>query len=202
MKEKYPYISGYQDAYLAFENVGNLTSEQIQNKKLFNEFFEQTDDEIKLLKESLADKLQQWIAKKMYKTDIPKIESKVYKLKDSKAHNCRFVQGDIMDIDKFTSNEKADVILFRNSLYHLVSTECFAGFRYPKKDAEITVAKLGNKFKNGLNDNGIVVFGENEFEQMGTSSQFVPAIMKRLGFKPLDETENHFPTIWQKTAEN
>jgi len=185
-------ISAFNDSYLVYNNEKSLTKEEEQNKKLFDKFFEPSKEEVPEEKLSLMDRFQQWVVAKMNKEPIMRYEKKSYKLKDGQAKNCRFVQGDIKDIRKIAGEEKADVILFRNVMYHLTNDS----LRNPVKNTKAIVKDIGTKLKDSLNGGGLLVFGEKETIQM--SDDAVPVVMKELGFKPLNETKDHPANIWQK----
>lgn len=185
-------ISAFNDSYLVYDTDKALTKEEKQNKKLFDKFFEPSEEEIPEEKKTLMGKFHEWIISKVNKTPILRFERKSYKLKDGKAENCHFVQGNINDIENIVGDKKADVILFRNAMYHLTTDE----FRNPMGNAKEVAREIGEKIKSCLNDGGLLVFGEKENIQMSDNS--VPKVMKELGFKPVNETEKHPANIWKK----
>ena len=193
-------ISGFKDSYLAFDSSEALSSEQKTNKKIFDDFFEITSEKVPEEKIPLMTRFQIWLTNKLYKTEPIHTDKKLCKLKEGKAENCKFIQGDIEDIRNITGDEKADVILFRNALYHLTTQEIGAmGLRVPKKESESIIENIGRKIKDSLNDNGILVFGEEEPLQMA-DDKTVPKVMKRLGFVPMNETSEHYANVWQKVG--
>lgn len=185
-------ISAFDDSYLVYNSDKALTKDEQKNKKVFDKFFEPSKEEVPEEKKSLFDKFHEWVIAKVNKIPVMKYERKSYKLKDGQAKNCHFVQGDINDIGKIAGKEKADVILFRNALYHMTTDS----LRNPVKNTKEIVKNIGTKIKNSLNDGGLVVFGENETIQMSDNS--LPTVMKELGFKPLNETKDHPANVWQK----
>jgi len=188
-------ISAYKDSYLTAENTSGLSAKQQNNRKLFDKFFEPTDDVYKD-KTPLMDRFQLWFSDHICRIPMIKLESKYYKLKDGMADNCKFVQGDIENIEQITGDKKADVILFRNALYHLATDEN-GGCRYPKVNSEGIIENVAKKIKNSLNDNGILVFGVDEPAQL-MDDKTVPKVMTKLGFKPLNKTSEHPANVWEK----
>lgn len=181
----------YTDTYLLSDTNKGLSTVQTRFKSLFKEFFEPTNEKIK---KPFGERIRDLITKRNGYTPM-QLERKSYKLKDGMAENCKFIQGDVLEIDKILNGEKADVISFSNALYHL-TTDSMCGVRSLKKDAEQTIENLMTKFKNCLNNNGIVVFGENEGVQIA-NNEVVPKVMKRLGFTPLNETAEHSANVWK-----
>lgn len=183
--------SEFSDNYLINPNIKGLTPTEYRFKSLFNEFFEPAPDTkverlIKYFKKMIDGENQTYL----------RTEKKKYKLKDGMADNCRFIQGDISDIDKLMKDEKADVISFSNAMYHLTTKNLCFGEREPIENREEIVKTLLTKFKNCLNDNGIVVFGEREEEQM-LDNITIPKVMNELGFQPLNKTDNHSANVWK-----
>lgn len=184
----------YTDVYLTKPGNDGLTAAQQRFKSLFNEFMEPTNEKLKT-------PFWEWltnIMNKKYEIAPLELERKAYRLKDGMAENCDFVVGDIENIDKILKGEKVDVISFNNALYHL-TTEYEYGDRIKLPDAEDTIEELMTKFKNCLNKDGIVVFGEDEGAQLADEeNKMVPQIMKKLGFIPLNNTSKHDANVWKK----
>lgn len=182
----------YFDGYLINGQTKGLTASQRHLLSLFNEFFEPKG---KKLEPTLIEKLQYLLQKNngYEPIEVDRIE---YKLKDGMAENCRFVQGDIRNIDKILNGEKQEAIYFRNSLYHLITDNLYSDTRTPVKDSPKIVEDLMTKFRSCLNKDGLVVFGEKEGPQIG-DSELVPRIMTKLNFAPLNETAEHGPNVWK-----
>ena len=185
--------SPYSDTFLLSNDSSGLTADQKRLHSLFNEFFIPTNRKIK---RSFWERLQNMIDESMSQDVI--ITDKVeYALKDGMAENCKFQCGDVQNIDKILNGKKADAISFCNALYHLTTKDPTSDLRVPKENAEEIIENLMTKFKHCLNDKGLVVFGENEAVQMGDGSM-VPKVMKKLGFNPLNATDQHPANVWQK----
>ena len=162
-------------------------------KSLFNEFFEPTGEKIKT---PLGERLYNMMVKRNGGNPL-ELERKPYKLKDGMAENCTFVRDDLRNIDKVLGKEKADVISCCHTLYHITTDYENLFERIPKKNAEEILEKLMQKFKDCLNKDGIIVFGEDEGSEIGHSN-IVPNVMKRLGFTPLNKTAEHEANVWRK----
>ena len=115
-------------------------------------------------------------------------------------NNCNFKVGDIRDIQTLTDREKSDVIFFKNAIYHMISDDLGANtLRIIKPNGESIAENIITKLKNNLNENGLIVFGEEEVFQTG-DKDLVPRIMKKLGFEALNETEEHEANVWKKVS--
>ncbi|MCR5266380.1 MAG: hypothetical protein K6E29_07280 [Cyanobacteria bacterium RUI128] len=183
----------YTDLYLIGKGNQGLTPNQQMFKALFNEFFEPTGEKIRTPWDEVMFNLM-----KARNGEKPlELDRKAYRLKDGMADNCSFVRGDIQDIDKILNGEKVDVISFSNALYHLTTYFENGYDRIPKRYAEQTTESLMTKFKNCLNEKGIVVFGEDEGPQIG-DSELIPKIMTKLGFTPMNKTAEHEANVWRK----
>jgi len=184
----------FEDAYLAFEQEKPLTPEQKKYKQLFNDFFELLNFPSKKIK--LKEKLQKWISKKL---DPIQHEDRYFMLKENKAQNCRFIQGDVMDIEKFTGEHNVNVLSIKNMLYHILSTnpECQTCRNLKPNAAEI-FKDLIYKFKNILTDKGIIILGEQEDMQVTGFSEIVPKLLEKSGFRPRNQIDNHYANVWQK----
>lgn len=189
--------SAFDDIFLAFESKKPLTSEQKNHKRLFNEFFEITNETAPQEKLSLGTRFKYWYLKKLFKIQPPEFEGKIVKLKDNKAVNCGFTTGDIMNMSDVTKGEKADVITFSNAMYHLIADDIGnMGFRQPKKNAEEITRKIAAQVKENLNPKGVFVLGENEVLQT-MDSEIVPKVFKEFGFQALNATDDHAANVWK-----
>lgn len=190
------YSYHFKDSFLCFNSENVLTQEQIEQKLLFDKFFEVTP-EVYEEKETLGYKIQRWYLAKILKIALPKYDSKVVKIKDSQLENCSFKEGDILNLTDIIGSEKADVITFSNALYHLTTDDIGGGMlRQPKENSEEIVRDIAIKIKQSLNPNGIFVLGENEYSQ-NMDSTIIPKVFKELDFEPLNKTEEHFENVWR-----
>jgi len=190
------YTTFHKDSFLCFKSKNSLNKEQLEQKKLFDEFFDITPEVYKE-KESLGYKIQRWYMAKFLKIAMPSYESKIVKVKDDKLANCTFKEGDILNLKEVTGGEKADVITFSNAMYHLTTDDVANGMlRVPKENSEEFVRNIAKNVKENLNPNGIFVLGENETTQMMDATT-VPKVFKELGFEPLNKTEEHLENVWR-----
>ena len=190
------YTSFDKESFLCFDTKIPLNIEQIEQKRLFDEFFE-TTSKVCQEKVPLSYKIQRWIFAKFFNRRLPIFINREAKIKDGKFGNCSFKVGDILNLKDVTGGEKADVITFSNAMYHLTTNDIANGMlRAPKENSEEIVRKIAINVKQNLNPNGIFVLGENEVSQMMDSTT-VPKIFKELGFEPLNRTEKHFENVWK-----
>ena len=187
-----PSDSPYTDSYLVKSKDDGLTAEQLHFKTLFKEFFRPTG---KIIKPSLHERFYNLIQKRA-NNPVLELDRIEYELKPNMADNCKFIQGDIRNIDKILNGEKTDIILFRNSLYHIATEGYDSYMRKPKKNAEVIIENLMTKFKESLSKDGIIAFGEKEGEQL-LDKTILPKVMRKLGFKPLNDAKHHKSNIWK-----
>ncbi len=193
-----PTCSAFDDAFLWTSNVKNLSEKEREYRNLFQEFFEPCENPNSHKKISFFARIKNLLKDALSNPFPFEIESKLFKLKEGKASNCEFIEGDIMDINNIVSDKSANVILFRNALYHIITNNVESGsFRRLKINAEEIIENLGQNIRRSLCPKGILVFGRNE-EQQFFNSEIVPSVMLRLGFKPLNQTNEHLANVWQK----
>ena len=192
-----------KDRFLVFGTDRTLSADEKLQKELFDKFFDITDEKVPLIEQKLTlwQKLENFLAKNFMAKYKPMFcGTKIVKLKDGEINNCTFKVGDIRDIETLTNGEKSDVIFFKNAIYHMISDDVGANtFRVIKPNGEIIAENIIKKLKNNLNENGLIVFGEEEVFQTG-DKDLVPRVMKRLGFEPLNETEEHEANVWRKIS--
>lgn len=186
----------FDDSYLWDQTAHELTTEQKTNKKLFEEFFEPTNEIVPPATKTLTQRYQDWVMKKLFKIWPVQIEGQYFKLRKNKADNIDFVQGNILNVDEVMNGKKADVFFFRNALYHLVTEDIPGGWRCIKPDAQETITHIVSQVKNNLNPKGIFVLGQNEYLQV-LDYDTLPQILKKFGFKPICNIEG-VETVWQK----
>ena len=190
-----------KDRFLVFGADRELSADEKLQKELFDKFLVITEEKEPVVKLTLKQKIENFLAKNFMAKYKPAFgDVKFVKLKDGEINNCTFKVGDIRDLDTLTNGEKSDVIFFKNAIYHMISDDVGANlFRVIKSDGESIAENIITKFRANLNDNGLVVFGEEEVFQTG-DKELVPRVMKRLGFEPLNETEEHEANVWRKIS--
>lgn len=194
--------SADKDRFLWLPNAKKrLSNKEKEYKILFEQFFDKieikemtlfcTKTNTNSLFLKFIDKLAEFL---IGKNSRKKYEG-IFKLKNEMAQNCSFQQADIMDIDLITSEKKADIITFRNALYHLITKETLIE-RYLTLESDAILDKILNKIKTSLNEDGLVVFGKEENKQI-LSNYIIPKGLMKNGFKPLNGSDE-VATVWQK----
>jgi len=199
-REKLFGYSAHKDCYLAFPTEKPLTEKQEAYKKAFNEMFEETN--IEQPQKGLLAKFCSYILGNS--KDSEEYEYKNFKLKDGQSNNCKFLQGDIQKLDKIVPEGQTDVLMFRNALYHLLAVDKMNGFlRLPKeeKESKPIMEKIAQQAYKALDENGILVFGEQESEQM-TDWSLVSKVLLKNGFEPIWGKDKDSLNVWKKTSKN
>lgn len=181
----------FKDSYLAFRQIG-LSKEQRRYKALFKSYFKPCPTP----KEEVQNN---------------ELKTKYYLINPSKKSKCNFVQGDIMNLDNIAQNNSVDILLFRNALYHLLSDKSMNNnHRVPKSEKEIneTLGKILEGIHNKLSENGILVLGEREYEQITKNGEYTHLINNTTlieiflakGFVPIFSVSEKkgLPIIWKK----
>lgn len=192
-------IVGYNDEFLAF-NSGEQFSANTQKKlkKMFNQTFIEIETIPKKVNyfKMLMEKLRCLITK-----DIePEFITKTFKARNPKDIKCKFVEGDIRNLDKLVPKGQAHMVTFSNALYHLITEEgCHGAMRYalPKKETYKIVTNIVKQVNKALTNRGLFILGEQEDKQM-TDIKLVSEILKENGFKPLENLKGKYCNIWVK----
>lgn len=177
-----------------------MTPKQKEYKKLFEDFFEQSETpDVKKPRISLGQKINNYVLKRFLKIYAGKLENKYFKLKDDKALNCDFVKGDILELNKIVKEKEADVILFRNALYHLVTDLINNNLHLPKpkEEAASILEKVFKQIHKSLSRDGVFVLGANESYQT-LDGGLTQEVLARSGFKPLFAEVEGFNSVWKK----
>ena len=194
--QSYSCYSAFKDAYLAFPQ-DKLNNVQKKNKEVFKEYFQPVVKPSISYKQQLKTRLLNDFS--FWNSDIP-LENRYYRLKKDKAENCKFVVGDVEDINKILGGKKADIISFSNVMYHeLTDDMCNIGYRTLKVKSDIILKNLIERFKESLVDGGLLVFGTNESKQMPKYGNVINT-MKKSGFKPMNIAPHGAPCVWIKTG--
>ena len=193
------YYSAYRDSFLVFNYNGRLTRIQQQQQNLFKDFFQILEGKNSETP-TLSGRIIGFISKLFSNSKSnPNIESKTAELRKGKANNCVFKVGNVVDINSLTQGKKSDVILFKNTLFHIVTERnSISKARLMKKNAEELAEKVLSKLKENLNEDGIICFGEKEYLQIPDYS-VIRKTMRNLGFCPLNDSKRN-ANIWQLKA--
>ncbi len=184
-KDLFSQFSAFSDSFLAFDSEKPLNSTQKELKNIFESSF----------KENQTNSIKEFLQTKLNK----KIDTKNFCATDEIKNNCNFLVGDITRLDELINDEDADILLFRNSLYHLTTNYSNPIMRFPKPENEVA-ENVSNIFKNihkKLSKDGIVVMGNNEKFQTFDHLDIIPKNIEQQGFKPLLE-ENENVIVWKK----
>ena len=185
--------SSFDDDYLAFYDKSSLTEKQTEYKCKFSEFF----DEIPWRENiSFLRRIHRLIFKKL----IPDIATKQFQVKPEKSGMCNFVQGDILKLDEIVPDHSADVLLFRNALYHLTTIEDESA-KIPLLDETIvrTVKNVVTQVDKALCKNGIFVIGEHPNDHTLTTGKVLYKELENNNFTPVYKNHNDTYCVgWKK----
>lgn len=173
-----------KDSYLVFSNKNDLTKQQNDYKQMFDENFVPIKGKYFRIYNNI----------KRFFTDLnPNIgrRSRYFQIKDGHIQNCRFVEGDIRELDKLDAPEKVDVLFFRNAFYHLLNT-C-----RNEEQQEKVLTQIISGVRNKLGKNGIFVNGEDDGIQISNYT-LIPRVMIKMGFEPINLTIEGTASIWKK----
>jgi len=164
----------YKDSYLCYGDSTEISRRQKRYREYFNNYFIEYQKSETTTLESVCS------------VPITCREQKHFKIRDEKRGNCRFEQGDILNLSSLSCDNQAHVIFFRNAMYHLVCDFALgSNSRGAKKNSEETIRKIAQEMNKKLVSGGLVVFGENEKKE-GVNVKDVYRIMKEEGFEPLN----------------
>ena len=162
----------HKDSYLGFSHP--RTKKQAQYANLFNDYFMDTTD----IKKDFDPKIKGYSIFRGVK---------LFSLKKDKATNCTFRAGGTDQLPYFLEGKKANVIFFRNAMYHIA---CHFETRMMKSDAEERIRNIIRQMKENLAPNGLIVFGESEQKQ-GIDALKMYRIMQEEGFEPINADYRH-----------
>lgn len=171
----------YQDAFLSSQNIADLSPDSIEYKMLFNDFFKKVLNLENLLVNNFS-----------------KNKIKTFKIKPEKENICNFIPGDITKLKDIIKNNEADVILFRNALYHITTT---GNVHENLKDAGEITNRLNKIFKDihdCLSDKGVFVLGTHKKDHIESGQgKLIYRLLGKNGFEPA-HIENNMVSIWKK----
>jgi len=171
-----------------FEKVKKQYNEQMQiAKSMAPEFADFTitfEDSINLGKQALEQQVETYKTVSDFETD------------DNAFKNCSFDLGDVTNIEHMYKPGSINVLLYRNALYH---TLCKGDnmLRCMKDDAPETMDSIAKQMNKILKPNGLVVFGETEYQQ-GINPLVIEEIMENNGFKLFQKDGKDTDNIWVK----
>lgn len=188
---------GFRDNYLAFSSSKELSPQNLKYRQLFNEFFTEIP-----YKESFS--LTAWLKRKLLpKKFVIDIETKAFQILPEKSKSCRFVQSDILQLDKIVPKHSADALLFRNALYHLTTKEGPLNFKIPLPDEQVipAVKKVVEQVDNAVAPNGLFVIGEHANDHVLTAGKTLYDELTKHNFSPVfDSFDGSMHYIWKKNS--
>ncbi len=178
-----------KDSFLAFSQ--KLSKQEQQYKNMFNNFF--TDITKQKKEHSFFKRLKAMLADTMTPYD-----TKTFLIKPEKKSTCTFKTGDILELDKIVPKKSADVILFRNALYHLTTYEAYdRKAPLPDKLIKPAIEQVVIQLHKALNKGGLFVLGTHPSDHFENSGKIIHDTLKNHHFVPVF-IENKLPSIWQK----
>ena len=183
--------SPYSDFYISAQGR-ELSKQEQKYKELFLEHMEPTGRDVPT---PFTERVRNLFIRMVGETPLL-LQRTEYKVKEGAIKNCRFTLGNIFDLNELTKGEKSDAIFFKNAMYHLTTTSSDDGRRIVRYDSKDVITRLIKTFKKNLNKNGLVVFGENEEQQM-LDMKTLPVVMKELGFEQLKRNGKVYENIWK-----
>ena len=188
-------FAGTSDNYLAFPSSKELSPQNLKYMQLFNKFFTEIP-----YKESFS--LTTWFKRKLLpKKFVIDIETKAFQLLPEKSESCRFVQGDILQLDKIVPEHSADALLFRNALYHLTTNEGPMNFKIPLPDEQVipVIKKVVEQVDNAVAPDGLFVIGEHLNDHVLTAGNTLYEELTKHNFSPVfDNLDGSLHYIWKK----
>ena len=188
-------MDAYNDDYLAFSNTSPLNLKQQEYRKVFYDFF--TEIQNYKEKRSLFERMREILFSKF----TPYFKTKAFKIKPEKADTCKFVQGNILKLDEIVPAHSADVLLFRNALYHLTTQEGPLGFKVQLPEAYIipTVEDVVKQVDQALAPKGIFVIGDHPSDHTLTAGKTLYSELEKHNFSPVfKNSDGSMSLIWMK----
>ncbi len=189
--------AGLGDSYLAFPDSKKLSSKDIKHVQLFNEFFTEIP-----YKESFS--FNNWLKRKFLSDKVVNdIETKAFKVLPEKSESCRFVQGDILQLDKIVPKHSADALLFRNALYHLTTKEGSMNYKIPLSDEQIipVIKKVAKQVDNAVAPDGLFIIGEHPNDHILTTGKTLYEELTKHNFSPVfSNSDGSMHYIWKKNS--
>lgn len=190
--EKYS-PSGFKDYFLGVE-PDKLTDSEKAQKQMFDRMFENITDKPNSIILGLNERIR-----KVFDISYMELKKLHYKLRDMKQQDCKFITGNIEDLNKINGCNKNQLFSFRNALYH-ITTESDSIGRYPYDPEEIKpkLDKIFKQVNHTLMKKGLFILGEKEHNQ-GGDMNIVCASLLDNGFVPI-RTKDNLPyyNVWAK----
>jgi chemotaxis methyl-accepting protein methylase len=126
----------------------------------------------------------------------------VVKAKDKFKNLCTFIQGDILELNKFIPKGGADVISFMNALYHITSSSQEGILLKPRTHQEIKplLKKCFNGINEALSEKGFFILGTFPVDHIGSTGKLIYKQLGQSGFEPVSFHDPGKASIWQKVS--
>lgn len=177
------FCDAYRDSFLEFTDKKNLSKAQKKYLGLFNSFFKKIPN-----------------YKDSRRFHDPNEITKYFKIRPQKKSLCTFIQKNVMDLDTFAKDDDIDVFLFRNALYHFITTDKTQGLSHELKPHEQIIKFFDSFFQmihKKLSKDGIFVLGSDEILQ-SNGNYWAQKSLERNGFKPIFQEFEDFISVWKK----
>lgn len=191
-------IDAYRDSYLGFTD--KLTKQEKKYQNLFNKMFEEI--ETPKQKVNFLDKFRNYLLEKMGRYPDIEIKSRTYKVKQPEKLNCKFMVGNIEQMDTFIPNGKAHILSFRNAFYHIMNEDLEQGERTPIPESILrpTLSNIAKQTNKILKKDGLFILGEHEDKQ-GSNMELLSEVLKESGFTEEVQRKNKYCNIWRKVSD-
>lgn len=188
-------IDAFNDDYLAFSKKCLLEGKQAEYKQMFDKFYTELPGYKN--KQSIKERLKGILFKELF----PSITTRAFQIKPEKAELCKFVQGDILKLDEIVSQASADVLLFRNALYHLTTKEYTLGLKLPLPDEIVipVVKDVVKQIDKAVASKGLFVLGSHASDHLTTAGKTLYNELEMHNFTPvLYNSAGTKAVIWKK----
>lgn len=171
----------YQDSFLASRSIADLGHDAIEYKKTFNDFFKK---ELNM--------------KNLFINNLSKNKIVTFKIKHDKKDICNFIHGDITKLKDIIKTNEADVILFRNALYHITTSGNVHEHLKNANEIEKILNKIFKDIYNCLSENGVFVLGTHKKDHIESGQgELIYRLLEHNGFEAA-HIEDNMVSIWKK----
>lgn len=189
-------MAAFNDDYLAFPQTKALSAKQEEYKQLFHKFFTEIPD----YKEKIP--LYNRLREKFFPETTPHFETKAFQIKPEKANCCDFFYCDILKLDKLFPKKIADVLFFRNALYHLTTKRGPLDFKLARPNEVLipTLENVVNQIDRTITKNGLFVLGEHYCDHTNMESgKILYKTLEKHNFSPVYfNSDGSMAYIWKK----
>lgn len=191
---KFIDMDTYKDSFLAKDDE-NISKKQQFLKEIFSKTFEKTEIKTKLMYR-VSERLR-----KIFDIAFVEFDKQHFKCKE-KDENCKFIQGNIEELDKIISQEQCvHLFSFKNALYHLITdNDNYHRESISHQRVKIILDKIFKDINKTLHKEGLFIMGETENKQH-MNMHFVSKGLLENGFVPIRMRNRPYLNIWKKVKE-